>query len=91
MKRTQGNLSTSMPGLLLLGLSWLGVTSLTTQFVAESLHFHPALGPPIFGKVYGPWAWLIWQAAFYKSAPMLFNWVYIGYLVSVAGLLDMCC
>lgn len=44
----------------------LGITvagSAATQVTAWRLHYHPALGQPLFGHAYAPWAFLQWQQA----------------------------
>lgn len=32
----------------------------TTQWLAASLEYHPALGKPVVGKIYMPWRWVAW-------------------------------
>lgn len=32
-----------------------------TQKIAEAYAYHPALGRPLFGHIYAPWSWAIWQ------------------------------
>src|SRR5579859_3798534 len=49
----------------------LGATALcsaATQFIASRAGYDPALGTPIAGHFYGPWAWLQWQQAPWASS-----------------------
>lgn len=71
-------------GLLLLGMALLLISAVATQYVAARLAFHPALGAPLFGRVYPPWAWFQWQALYYEHARATFNAVYVGFLAAVA-------
>ena len=54
----------------------------TTQETARRFHYQPALGTPLIGHIYTPWAWIIWwvrwhaypgmeQAAFHALYPLL--------------------
>jgi type IV secretion system protein VirD4 len=77
-------------GELLIGLGGLavvllGISSALTQYIAQQLAYHPLLGSPWSGKFYAPWAWLYWQAIYYKSAPNLFNIAYICFLSAIGG------
>jgi type IV secretion system protein VirD4 len=49
----------------------LGATALcsaATQYIASQAGYDPALGPPIVGHLYAPWAWLQWQQAPWASS-----------------------
>jgi type IV secretory pathway TraG/TraD family ATPase VirD4 len=70
-------------GLLLLGGVLVLISAVATQYVADRLRYHPALGSPLFGHVYPPWAWLEWQALYYDAARKTFNTVYVGFLAAV--------
>ncbi|WP_296252317.1 type IV secretory system conjugative DNA transfer family protein [uncultured Stenotrophomonas sp.] len=74
-------------GIPALSLYWGVVSSLCTQYAASRLKYHPALGEPLFAHFYAPWSWLSWQAKYYTTAPMTFNYCYVGFLLGVgAGL-----
>lgn len=47
----------------------VAVNIICTQFVAGRLGYHQALGSPIFGHVYQPFAWMEWFKSFYSYAP----------------------
>jgi type IV secretion system protein VirD4 len=63
----------------------LAVNSAATQFAADRLSYHPALGAPWAGKVYAPWAWIGWRAQFYDQARATFDLVAAGF--GAAGVL----
>lgn len=46
-----------------------------TQFIAHQLHYQKALGAPLIGNVYAPWAWLSWRFSFYDQLPRFFDQV----------------
>ena len=46
-----------------------------TQFVAHQLQYQKALGEPLIGHVYAPWAWLSWRFSFYDQLPRFFDQV----------------
>lgn len=49
------------------------LSSVVTQYVAARFDYHPALGAPIIGHLYVPWAWIEWSAQpWAASAPALF-------------------
>lgn len=76
---------TPLRGLLGLGLALVMICGVTTQYIAWRFHYHPALGAPWLGRLYAPWAWFAWQAAYYDHARDLFNVVYVGFLAAVGG------
>ena len=53
-------------------LASLLASSAATQLLAWRLHYHPALGEPLIGRLYRPWAWLIWRARYRAHAPAVF-------------------
>jgi type IV secretion system protein VirD4 len=53
-------------------LTALLFSSGATQYAAWRLHYHPALGAPVVGKFYAPWAWLTWQLRYKQNAPAVF-------------------
>jgi type IV secretion system protein VirD4 len=70
-------------GLVLLGVMLVAISAAATQYVAARLSYHPALGAPLFGKIYAPWAWFEWQARYYENARATFNTAYVAFLTAV--------
>lgn len=66
----------------------LGITaagSAATQVTAWRLHYHPALGQPLFGHAYAPWAVLEWQQApWATNAKATFGLVNAGLMATTA-------
>lgn len=64
-----------------------------TQHVAEHFRYAPALGTPLIGHFYQPWAWLHWQHAYYQYGPQFFGQLYVyailGFGASVLALVLM--
>ena len=50
-----------------------------TQFLAWRFSYHPALGAPWMGRLYAPWAWVIWRARFHDTAPNAFATLNAGF------------
>ena len=48
-------------------LALLALNSVCTQFVAARLHYDEALGAPVVGTLYPPFAWWRWMFAFYAT------------------------
>lgn len=75
-------------GIILL-LFLIAVNSICTQFVAGRVGYHPALGSPIFGQLYMPFAWWGWLFKFYDYAPLTYNYAFVifalGVLVGLVG------
>lgn len=67
-------------GPLLLAGTAVGLSSVCTQYVAQSLGYHPALGEPLIGVVYPPWAWFQWQIDWYWNAKEVFDTANLGFL-----------
>lgn len=64
----------------------IAINSAATQYVASRLGYDEALGQPIFGDIYNPFAWFPWAVEFTRidgnnAYGEFFKWVY----VSVAG------
>jgi len=60
-------------------------SSLSTQFIAWRVSYHPALGVPWVGHFYAPWKWMEWQAsAWAPNAEASFQVVDAGLLVVTA-------
>ena len=72
-------------GLLLLMLGLVAVSAVTTQVLAWHFAYQPALGAPMVGRLYPPWAWLEWQYVYYDRAPSLFNIAYVAFLAAVGA------
>jgi type IV secretion system protein VirD4 len=74
----------------------LGATALcsaATQFIAARAGYDPALGTPIAGHFYAPWAWLQWQQApWAPSLATAFSTAESGILAAVSlGVLGALC
>ena len=54
-------------GLPILALYQIGVFSATTQYLAARFGHHPALGQPLIGDIYPPWAWAVWSYKFGRN------------------------
>ncbi len=48
-----------------------------TQTVAWHFAYHEHLGPPLVGKCYAPWQWLVWAWTWHGTYPRFFEGVYI--------------
>jgi type IV secretion system protein VirD4 len=60
-----------------------GINSVCTQVVASRLNYHPALGKPLYGQLYGPFDWWRWMLRFYDSAPTTYNYAFVIFAVGV--------
>ncbi len=67
--------------LFLLVIGIVALNAAITQYLAFYFHFHPALGPPLYGAAYNPFAWIAWQWRFYDQARLVFG------IASIASLL----
>ena len=88
--RAEKRTDVMLGGSILLVLTCLGICSAATQYVAQRLSYHPALGQPWatlpwIGRFYPPFAWFDWQARFYPTAKPTFNAVYVGFLVAIGA------
>lgn len=59
------------------------LNSLCTQFIAYRVAYHPALGAPMFGHVYSPFAWWDWMFKFYDYAPGSYNYAFIFFALGI--------
>ena len=63
------------------------VNSYCTQFIAKRVFYHRALGEPLFGHFYQPYAWWVWLTKYYRYAPTTYNYAFVifaaGVLVSM--------
>lgn len=60
----------------------MGVSAFCTQFIAYRMAYHPALGEPLFSRVYNPFSWLEWFRNFYSYAPETYR---AAILIFLAG------
>ncbi len=61
----------------------VALNSICTQFVAARVHYHPALGEPLFGSFYKPFDWWSWLFAFYEGAPNTYNYAFVLFSIGV--------
>jgi|SRR5687768_3072417 len=52
-------------------------SSVATQFVAERMSYHSALGTPLFGRIYNPLDWLKWSFKFYDYTPATYSYAFM--------------
>jgi len=75
-------------GGIFLGLFIVGLNSICTQFVAYRLAYHAALGSPLAGQLYQPFAWWSWLFRYYNYAPHTYNYAFIIFALGIlVGLL----
>lgn len=55
----------------------VAVNSICTQFVADRMTYHPALGAPLVGHIYSPFEWWEWAGSFFSSSPETFSYAAI--------------
>lgn len=55
----------------------VAVNSICTQFVADRMTYHPALGAPLVGYIYSPFEWWKWAGSFFSSSPETFSYAAI--------------
>ncbi|WCB46509.1 type IV secretory system conjugative DNA transfer family protein [Nitratidesulfovibrio vulgaris] len=58
-----------------------------TQKIAEAYAYHPALGAPVWGKVYLPWSWIVWQQRFNDPQGIIATAIEQGQMVFIAPLM----
>jgi type IV secretion system protein VirD4 len=64
------------------------LSAAATQYVAYRVGYHPAIGAPVFGRVYPPWDWIEWQqAGWAENARQTFKIVYAGLFGTCAAFL----
>lgn len=56
-----------------LAMAITAINSVFTQTLARQFNYHPALGQPLWGHWYNPFAWNIWQFQYYNHAKNGFN------------------
>ena len=54
-----------------------------TQYLAARFAYQPALGQPIFGRLYAPWQWMLWTQKFYSHDKADFDHVFYAVLVGL--------
>lgn len=61
------------------------INAVCTQYIAAQLAFQPALGRPIFWRIYQPFEWWRWLFDFYRYSPTIYNYAFI---IFAAGLIS---
>ena len=59
------------------------LNSLCTQFIAYRVAYHRALGTPLFGNIYSPFAWWDWMFKFYDYAPQSYTYAFIFFALGI--------
>jgi len=72
---------------LLLVVCALAGSCWATQKIAEAYAYHPALGSPVWGKVYLPWSWIVWQQRFNDPQGIIATAIEQGQMVFIAPLM----
>ncbi len=67
----------------IMGLMIVSVSSYCTQYVAEKFAYHPALGGPLSGQFYNPFAWWGWSLRYHNQATEVFQNVFLMFLAGV--------
>ena len=83
MSETNSPAKTRAIAFACLFLSIAAINSICTQFVAGRLAYHPALGAPLLGQVYNPFAWLGWFREFYNYAPSTYGYAFLIFAVGI--------
>lgn len=73
--------------LVLVVVGFIAVNAAITQTIAARLGYHPALGAPMVGELYHPFAWWSWQYHFQHAAKGLFGLAYMAQVVLVGAVL----
>jgi type IV secretion system protein VirD4 len=92
--RKQAPPRSAMTAIAIACLVALLLSSAATQFIAWRLGYHPALGKPLIGPLYPPWAWLSWNARYRKQLPAVFAPIHaaggaLGMIAALASLLAL--
>lgn len=74
-------------GLVIFVLLIILSSQIATQYIAEQLLYHKALGEPIIYNFYQPFAWANWSINFFYKFPVLFEKVYYSLAFSLIGIL----
>jgi type IV secretion system protein VirD4 len=61
------------------------INSICTQFVANRLDYHPALGSPLYDRLYSPFDWWGWMFHFYSYAPDTYGHALLIFVIGAAG------
>lgn len=59
------------------------LNGLCTQFIAYRVAYHRALGTPLFGNIYSPFAWWDWMFKFYDYAPQSYTYAFIFFALGI--------
>lgn len=70
-------------GAVYLVLFFTVLNGICTQFIASRVNYHPALGEPIFGRMYGPFNWWSWLYKYYDGAPHSYNYAFVIFAIGV--------
>lgn len=73
----------ALVGLVLLGVWILFASAVTTQWLAAQFGYQAALGERGAFGLYSPFAWVGWIWKFYRSAPVIFGWGWVGFAAAV--------
>jgi len=68
-------------GVLILCLAMVLINSAFTQFFAARFGYQNALGQPLFGHCYVPFAWVGWSIQSYENNKTIWNIAYVASLV----------
>src|SRR3954462_15877475 len=82
---TGSNGRTVAVSLLVLLAYFVAVNVAETQYIARYYAYHPNLGEPLYGHVYRPWDWFIWQQRYYSSARLLYGTSFVAYLLALCA------
>jgi type IV secretion system protein VirD4 len=66
-----------------LALLIVGVSSICTQFVAYRFAYNPALGNPLFARVYNPLDWWQWFQNYGGNAPEIYLFTFLLFIAGV--------
>src|SRR5687768_8157774 len=57
------------------------ISGISTQYLADKLAYHPALGAPLFGQIYSPFSWMQWRITFSDYAPTAHSYAFLIFAV----------
>lgn len=81
---TRRRLVAVLVGLLALAVYGVLVNAALTQTIARHYGYHPSLGAPLWGHLYAPWSWFLWEYRYFESARTFYGWVQVGFLIGIA-------
>jgi type IV secretion system protein VirD4 len=62
-------------------LMFVVVNAICTQFIANRMIYDPALGNPLFARVYNPFNWWEWFKNFYPYAPDTYRYAMVIFVI----------